>query len=135
MKLFSIFLALCFLLTSCGDNADANKKNTKSLLKKGEWRLTSSEKTFSQFQSGLKFSPDKQVFLLDSQGYVIPPHHKQIYNLSGDTLTIVDYKYEPQFIFERGTFILLIKELTEDEFIAELIHPDKGNVLRFKKVK
>lgn len=133
MKLFSIFLFLSLFFTSCANNAN-EKEDIKKLLKTGEWKLVSSDKKFNHFQSGLKFSPDKQVFFLDSQGYVIPPHHKQVYEVSGDTLMIIDYKYEPQILYERGTFILLIKELTEEEFVGELIHPDKGNVLKFKQL-
>src|SRR5690554_8216915 len=71
MKLFSIFLFLSLFFTSCANNAN-EKENIKKLLKTGEWKLVSSDKKFNHFQSGLKFSPDKQVFFMDSQGYVIP---------------------------------------------------------------
>lgn len=133
MKLFSVFLGLGLFLVSCGPNDDNSKEKTKELLNQGQWELVSSEKKTTRFQSGLKFSEDKQVFYVDSQGHIIPPHHKNEYSVSGDTLKIVDYRYEPQIIYDQGTDILIIKELNEEKMVLEAIHPEGPNELVFEK--
>lgn len=132
MKVLVIALVGLFF-AACTDTGKSDKATIIENLTQGEWRIENSEEPFSRFDHGLKFSPDKQVFFLDSQGHVIPPHHEHIFTVSGDTLKIVDYKYEPHMIFQHGTDVLLIRELTKERMVLEALHP-KENVVTLNKI-
>lgn len=130
---YILLLFIGILFTSCNEeNTISHKEQVAATLMEGEWRLISTEKPFKRFQSGLKFSADGQVFNIDSQGHVVPPHAERIYKIYGDTLTFIDYKYLETLRYDKGTDILLIKKLNEDEMILEAIHPDPPNKLTFK---
>lgn len=128
-----IFIGI--VLTSCNEkDVISSKQSVEETLLDGEWRLVSTQKPFDRFQNGLKFSKDGQVFNIDSQGKVVPPHHERIYRVYGDTLSFIDYKYLKKARYNKGTDILLIDKLTEDEMVLKVIHPGKPNVLTFKNV-
>lgn len=131
MRILVITLIGLFL-GACTGNEKTDKTKIIENLTHGEWRIKDSEEPFLRFDSGLKFSSDKQVFFLDSQGHVIPPHHEHIFTVHGDTLKIVDYKYEPHLIFEEGTDVLLIKELTKEKLVLEALHPKKNVITLYK---
>lgn len=125
---------MTLVMVSCGGtDKQANPLNDQLL--DGNWRLMVAEEPVRMFQSGLKFAEDGQVFFLDTQGHVVPPHHEQKFKLAGDTLTIIDYKYEEHVIYEKGTSIGLIRTLTDEELVLEMIHPKKDARIYFKNMK
>ena len=131
-----MFILLCVFMTSCKEEVDSSREQSREdNLNEGEWRIISTDKPFKRFQNGLKFSEDKQVFNIDSQGRIVSPHHERLYSLIGDTLKIIDYRYEERFLFSRGTDILIIEELTEDRMVLEVLHPEGPNKLIFEKLK
>lgn len=133
---FIITILVGVSLLSCKDEVgSSSEKKADKILSSGEWRLVDSEHSFYRFQEGIKFSEDRQVFYIDSQGRTVAPLHEIIYSLSGDTLKIVDYKYEQRFLFSKGTDILIIEELTENEMILNAIHPEGPNKLIFENIK
>ena len=132
---FLLFLFIGLFFTSCQEEViSTDEENIESKLLKGEWALIGSEKPFNRFQSGLKFSEDEQVFNIDSQGHVVPPHAERIYKIYGDTLALIDYKYHERKRYEKGTDILLIKKLDDKEMVLKVIHPNAPNELIFKNI-
>lgn len=135
MRIF-MFILGSVLLMSCKEQMNSSREQSvEDHLTNGEWRLISSDTEFRRFQDGLKFSADKQVFNIDSQGRIVSPSHERIYTISADTLKIVDYKYEEAFLFREGTDILIIEELTDDEMVLQVIHPQGPNKLYFENLK
>jgi len=135
MRIF-IFILVGIFLVSCKEEVDSSHdQSVEEHLNAGEWRLVSSEKPFIRFKNGLKFSVDKQVFIIDSQGQIVSPTHERIYTVIGDTLKIIDYRYEQQSLFSRGTDILIIEELTDDKMVLKAIHPLEANELIFENLK
>lgn len=123
-------------MVSCKEQTDSSRdKSIEESLHQGEWRIVSADKPFIRFQEGLKFSEDKQVFNIDSQGQVVSPTHERLYSVIGDTLKIVDYKFEERFIYSRGTDLLIIEELTKDKMVLKAIHPEGPINLIFEKLK
>ncbi len=132
---FLLLISIGIFFTSCHEEATvSDEENVVTQLLKGEWILMATEKPIKRFQSGLKFSEDNQVFNIDSQGHVVPPHAERIYKIYGDTLAFIDYKYLEHKRYEKGTDILLIKKLNDDEMVLKVIHPDASNELTFKNV-
>lgn len=97
----------------------------------GNWKFIESEKPFKEFQAGLKFSEDKQVFDVDSQGQIVIPLHERIYSISSDTLKIIDARYVDRFLHERGTLIFIIKELNNERIVLNVVQPEGPNKLIF----
>lgn len=127
---FLTFIIIGLLFVSCKEGTDSSRdKDVFDILNDGSWRLVESEKPFKRFQNGLKFSEDNQVFMIDSQGQIVVPMHERLFTISGDTLKMVDYRYEDRFIFSRGTDILLIEELTSERLVLNAIHPEGPNKL------
>jgi hypothetical protein len=134
MKFLTLIL-VGLLFVSCKEQMDSSRdRDVEEILNDGDWRLVETEKPFSRFQKGLKFSTDNQVFNIDSQGQVVVPMHERLYSISGDTLTFVDYRYEERFIFNRGTDVLLIEELTKDRMVLNVIHPEGPNKLILENI-
>ena len=135
MRIFMFILVSVFII-SCKEQVDSSREQgIEEILNEGEWRIESTEKPFLRFLEGLKFSEDKQVFNIDSQGRVVSSTHERLYSIIGDTLKIVDFKFEDRFLYARGTDILIIEELTEDKMVLEALHPEGPNKLIFKKLK
>jgi|SRR5690554_86292 len=133
---FFIFILVSIFITSCKEEVNSSRdQSVEENLMSGEWRLVSSEEPFERFQKGLKFSPDKQVFSIDSQGRIVSTSHEKLFSVIQDTLKIIDYKFEERFIYDRGTDILLIEELTSDKMVLTAIHPEGPNKLIFENLK
>ncbi|MFA5573830.1 MAG: hypothetical protein WC994_02115 [Brumimicrobium sp.] len=130
MRALIIFIFFFFLSGCVERNGSTITKKDKLL--DGEWMLVSIDEKYPFIRNGLKFSEDNQVFHIDTQGHTVPAHNIEIYKVYGDTLEIIDYKYEPQFIQEKGTHIFLIKELNQDELVLECIYPSP-NRITFRK--
>ena len=127
---FLTLILVVLLLTSCKEQMDSSRnRDVEDILNDGNWKLVDTEKSFSRFQEGLKFSEDNQVFNIDSQGQIVVPMHERLYTVKGDTLIFVDYRYEDRFLFSRGTDILLIEELTDDRMVLNVVHPEGPNKL------
>ncbi|MDX1653522.1 MAG: hypothetical protein R3277_13580 [Brumimicrobium sp.] len=118
--LFSIF----FLLLSCSGESPAVEQSAHQKLEKGKWIVVESHPQEKGFGYGIKFSPDKQYFHTDSKGQIIPTMREKVYSLSGDTLTMVDYKYEPRFRHTKGTQIFYVTELSDEKLSLKGIYPD-----------
>ncbi|HLV41502.1 MAG TPA: hypothetical protein VKY37_04425 [Brumimicrobium sp.] len=135
MRIFMFILVSVFIL-SCKEQVDSSRyQSVEENLSDGEWRIVSTDKSFNRFQKGLKFSPDRQVFNIDSQGRAIFSSHERIYSVTDDTLKIVDYKYEDQFLNTKGTDILIIKELTNKKMVLEALYPQGPVQLVLEKIK
>lgn len=130
-KYFSLII-ISFALLSCNQNVTESKKD---ILLKGEWRIKESEKPVKTFQNGVKFSSDGQVFHIDSQGHIVPPHNRIEFKVSADTLTLVDYKYTPEVLYEKGTTIYLINKVDKEELVLEELHPELGNTISYENLK
>lgn len=132
---FLVFLILSIFYSCDFQNLNSNTQSIEEFLMDKEWILVSSDEPTKRFQSGIKFSSDKQLFNIDSQGHIIPPQHEQIYSITKDTLVIVDYKYEPQFIYEKGTDILLVEKISENQIQLKILHPNGPNTLIFENLE
>lgn len=130
-----MLLLFVIVLFGCSEEKQVkNINNVYTLLQDGSWELTSTQERSKRYRYGMHFSEDKQLFYLDSQGHIIPPHSEIIYAVSGDTMRVVDYKYEEKFIHEKGTDIYVIQKLNNDELTLEALFPEE-NVLEFRKRK
>ncbi|MBW7866705.1 MAG: hypothetical protein H3C31_00100 [Brumimicrobium sp.] len=132
---FLILLFSFLFLFSCTNHSENKPIDKRQLLLQGEWRLVQSDKPFKIFRVGMKFSEDSHVFAIDSQGHTIPPTHEIEYSIQEDTLKIVDYKYDVNTIYEKGTIIFIIKEISQDKLVLEMLHPDTPNQLIFEDLK
>ncbi|PWH86050.1 hypothetical protein [Brumimicrobium oceani] len=132
---FLILILVGLTFSSCQEQVDSSsEKKIDEILTKGNWKLVNSEQPYKRFQSGLKFSEDKQVFDVDSQGQVVVLMHPRLYTISGDTLTLVDYRYEERFLYKRGTANFLIEELNEERIVLEVLAPEEPNKLIFENL-
>ncbi len=126
MRLFGLF---CFvlLLGACGEVENTKENISRvDLLVDNMWMLNATENSQDLISYGVKFSKDKKVFYIDSQGRIIPTFHDIGYKIEQDTLRIVDFKYEQKYLFEKGTRIFLIKTLNKEELILKMIHPEEN---------
>lgn len=133
---FLILILVGLTFSSCKEQMDSSReKDLAEVLNSGNWKLVSSEQPYKRFQSGLKFSEDNQVFDVDSQGQIVVLMHPRLYNISSDTLTLVDYRYEERFIYSRGTANFLIEELNEERIVLKVLPPEEPNKLIFENLK
>src|SRR5690554_2921815 len=133
---FLMLVLLGLFFVSCTEQVNVSReKEVEKILNNGNWRLIESDQSFERFQSGLKFSEDYQVFNIDSQGQMLASTHERLYSVIGDTLKLVDYKFEEKFLYPRGTDILIIEELTSDRMVLKAIHPEEPNTLIFENLK
>lgn len=130
-----MLLLFGIVVFGCTEEKQISNVNTMdALLQDGSWELTGTKERSKRYRYGMHFSEDKQLFYLDSQGHIIPPHHEHIYTLSGDTMRVVDYKFEEKLIHDKGTDIFIIKKLNKDHLILEVLFPE-ANMLELKKIK
>ncbi len=130
---FSLILMLT-LLSCTNESRVSDKDEMEVLLEEDKWVVESIEFPMERIRQGIKFSDDKQVFYIDSQGKVIPTYNEIVYELNEDTLKIVDFKFEPRFLFEKGTLISLIESANTERITLKVIHP-KENTIVLKKEK
>lgn len=134
MRIYLVVFVILFSIVSCEQSRSSDADKVEDLLENGKWVVESMDVPLKRVKSGIKFSQDKQVFYIDSQGRIIPTHKKSVYEVKGDTLRIVDFKYEPRFLFEKGTLIALIKHLDNESIELDILHPEE-NKLILKKQK
>tara|TARA_B100000508_G_scaffold141026_1_gene145327 strand:- start:112671 stop:113081 length:411 start_codon:yes stop_codon:yes gene_type:complete len=134
MKYFTLLTVGILFLASCGETPEISEEDQREdILENGKWVVESIEVPLERINRGIKFSKDKQVFYIDSQGRVIPTYSEIVYEIKGDTLRIVDFKYEQRFIHEKGTLVTLIKEISDDRVELEVIHPEKNKIVLKKQ--
>ena len=104
-----VFIGLIFSLFAC----ESNKANPEDLLV-GKWQLNLINGESIETNEGLQFAPNKQFFRIDSQGKPIPKLMEKIWSINHDTLTLIDYNWEPEFIDKKGTKLFLINSLNEE---------------------
>jgi hypothetical protein len=122
------------MLASCSNNESGAQKNDRvDNLTNGKWMVSEFDGEKNKFSQGIVFSKDKQFFLLDSQGRIVPKNREIIFELKSDTLRVVDYNYEPQFILKKGTKVFIVKELDEKELFLRSVYPDSTSSYKFRK--
>ncbi len=132
---YTLSLLLMLTLFNCtNDSTVSEKDEMEVLLEQDKWVIESIEFPMERIRQGIKFSDDKQVFYIDSQGKVIPTYNEIVYELNEDTLKIVDFKFEPRFLFDKGTLISLIESANTERITLKVIHP-KENTIVLKKEK
>lgn len=129
-----IYLLSIFFFVSCSE-AETKSKDDEMVdyLTSGKWSVVEFDGDKNNFKLGIVFSPDKQVFNLDSQGRVILTQHEKVFNLNNDTLQIVDFKYEPRYIEEKGTLVFKVNELDESNMVLKSIYPDSTSTYKLKR--
>jgi len=132
--LLIILVGLSFF--SCQEQmGSSQEKEFEQILNNGNWSLISSDYDYVRFQSGLKFSEDHQLFDIDSQGKIVTSMHPRLFSISKDTMTVVDHRYEENFLLSRGTAYFLIEEIDEERLVLKVLPPEKENRLVFEKAK
>ena len=124
-------LLLMFLLTAC---ETTNTVDSETLLE-GRWKIITIDDKKQQGVEGYQFAPNKQYFRIDSQGRIVPKLLERIWQINQDTLKLVDYNYEPDFIAKKGTFIYHIQKLTAEELILKQVNVEPNSLLVLEKVK
>ena len=128
-----IFLLGLFFFASCGGGeSNSNKNEIADYLTSGKWKVVEFDGKEKKFSRGIVFSKDKQFFNLDSQGRIIPTQNKIVFDLSNDTLRIIDFNIEPRFLKKRGTLAFSIKEVDESSMILKSLYPDSTSTYKLK---
>lgn len=129
-----IFALFMLTLVSCSNEASTLQDDDRiEDLTSGKWIVSDFDGKENKFSRGIVFSKDRQFFHLDSQGRVVPRHREIIFELSNDTLQIVDFNYEAKYIQQRGTQVFIVKDLEEDELSLKGVFPDSTSLYTFKK--
>lgn len=128
------YLFITLLFVGCStDQSNSNKESEIDLLTDEKWVVSEFNGKKNKLGKGVVFSKDKQLFNIDSQGRIIPTHQKQIFDLTNDTLRIIDYKYEERFIEEKGTLVFKVKELNDQILSLSSIYPDTTSTYKLVK--
>ena len=130
-QLATFKLLLIFVLTSC---ETTNTSDSETLLE-GRWKIITIDDKGQAGVEGYQFAPNKQYFRIDSQGRIVPKLMERIWEINQDTLKLVDYNYEPDFIEKKGTFIYHIQKLTAEELILKQINTQPNSVVILEKVR
>lgn len=114
---------------------EEQSQTTKSDLLEGKWKVTHINDEPIDTHEGLFFAPNKQCFDIDSQGKPIPRLMEKVWQIKEDTLKMIDFNFEPAFIYTKGTSYYLLDELNNDKMTLILIQRKKTNKINYKKVK
>ena len=130
IKLISLLLLIgSHIFIGC--SGDSNLSKDTILL--GAWRLEKVNEHKPKTKEGIIFSSNKQFFYSDSQGRSIPKLMEKIWAINGDTLQLIDYNWEQKLLYENGTKIFIIEELSSEELKLKMIHPHEDYCLIYKK--
>lgn len=124
-------LLFIYVLTAC----ETNKNASAAELIEGRWKISTIDDKQQSGVEGYQFAPNKQYFRIDSQGRIVPKLMERIWEIRQDTLKLVDYNYEPDFIAKKGTFIYHIQKLTAEELILKQVNVEPNSLLVLEKVK
>lgn len=132
MKNYFIILSIVFFANCSNVELESREDLKVDYLTTGKWSLVEFDGDENKFQRGIVFSKDKQFFNLDSQGRIIPKQREKVFELSSDTLKIVDFNFEQKFIHTRGTQLFKVRELNDEKFVIKSIYPDSMSTYKFK---
>lgn len=124
--IFFKYVVLICCLTTCNE---LNVSEDNKLI--GSWKLIESNENSSQFKYGCHFSRDKQFFHLDSQGLFIYRNRPVLWELNGDTISIIDLNIEQQSI--KGIQTFFIKELEINRLEMNSLNPNQKQIYSFNK--
>lgn len=128
-----IFLLGLFFFASCGgEESNSNENEIVDYLISGKWEVVKFDGKEKKFSKGIVFSKDKQFFNLDSQGRIVPTQNEKVFDLSNDTLRIIDYNIEPRFLEKMGTLVFSVKEIDENSMILKSLYPDSTSTYKLK---
>lgn len=131
---YILMILILSALFSCDNNqALTSEEEIEKLLEEDKWVVDSIEFPMKRIKQGIKFSEDKQVFNIDSQGKVIPTYNEIVYEINDDTLKIVDFKYEERFLYKRGTLTALIESANDHRVVLKVIHPKENRIVLKKE--
>lgn len=129
MRLIGVLIVLV-LAIACEEQS----QTTKSDLIEGKWKVTHIDGEPIKTHEGLFFAPNKQYFEIDSQGKPVPRLMEKVWKLEEDTLKLVDFNWEPEFIDKKGTFYYLLEELSSDRMTLILIKRKESKKISYKKL-
>jgi hypothetical protein len=127
MKYLSLFL-LSLLLFSCGEP----KEESISII--GSWRIIEKNGKEVKVQDGYQFAEDYQYFAMNTQGRPITRFHPKYWNMSNDTLTLVDMNFEERFRDTKGTTKYLIIRLEKDRLELKLLSNDEKDISVYQRI-
>ncbi len=111
LKVSFLSSLLCFLISSC--NSEDSK--TYEELLEGRWKIIQHNEEEVITKEGIIFAPNHQYFNVDSQGKAIPRLIEKMWKINSDTLIMIDYNWEPEFVEKNGTQEFLIELLDENK--------------------
>lgn len=126
---FITYVVLIYSLTACNE---LNESERDKLF--GSWKLIDSNENATQFKYGCHFSRDNQFFQLDSQGLFIYRNRPVIWELNGDTISVIDLNIEQELQSIKGIQTFLIKELGSNRLIMTSINPNRKQIYSFSKL-
>lgn len=120
---------LIYSLTTCNELNDSEDNKLF-----GSWKLIDSNENATQFKYGCHFSRDNQFFQLDSQGLFIYRNRPVIWELNGDTISVIDLNIEQELQSIKGFQTFLIKELGSNRLVMISINPNRKQIYSFSKL-
>lgn len=134
IKYFSFTLVVAVFIISFSCNEKSSDRSTDEIII-GQWEIIEMNDEKIETKAGLQFAPNKQFFDVDSQGKIIPRLMEKIWTINSDTLKLVDFNWEPDFIEKKGTKVYLIKELNDEILHLELLNKQPLQTIVFKRLK
>ena len=134
IKYFSFTLVVAVFIISFSCNEKSSDRSTDEIII-GQWEVIEMNDEKIETKAGLQFAPNKQFFDVDSQGKIIPRLMEKIWTINSDTLKLVDFNWEPDFIEKKGTKVYLIKELNDEILHLELLNKQPLQTIVFKRLK
>lgn len=128
MKTVSLIIVLFFSVVAC-----ENKTASKGDLLIGNWHYVQLDKDKVSTLEGFNFSSNKQYFLIDSQGKMVPRLMEKLWSLDNDTLTLVDYNYVPEVIEKEGTNKFVIQKLSQDSLVLKSLSKKYPSLMKLKR--
>jgi hypothetical protein len=127
MKHYFLIFSFVLFTISCS----SPQKQDPSLI--GTWKLIEEDGKEIPLGPGIQFSPDYQYFNIDSQGRPITKFRPKYWELSNDTLVMMDSNFEPQVLESRGTWRYVVEELNDKELRMRLFNKDKSSVVVYQR--
>ena len=123
----NVLIVLLFISSGC------ETAPSKEELLHGTWQITHLDGKEVETKEGLQFAPNKQYFLVDSQGKSVPRLIEKTWQIKADSLILVDHNWEPDFIEKHGTLVYLIEELKDDYLRLKLVNQLAPTTIEYKK--
>ena len=114
---------------SCSSNQEVTPEETII----GTWFLIKENDKKSDQKEGILFSKTKHFFRVDSQGRTVPRFNDKVWSIQNDSLIVIDYNWEPDFIDKKGTFIYHVDSLTQKTLQLTLLNKKKQTTLLYHK--